>query len=505
MPSPLKWILELIDKVSAPADKMSKHVHETHESFLEAAVGAKEFERALDGLAEKFTLFELAKGAAELAEKLIDVGVEMGKDALKAADFERTSGLVLATLSGSTEESEKLLERVKHFANEAGISIADSMDLFRDQLAAGAKDVGSNFEIIAQAATDIGHLTGRSARSVEQAFSDIQSRGELTGRSLNAFVGALPFDKLAKKLGVVSGSWEELTKKLSESPVKAGKGIQAILNALADEEGGKIGKLSVDIGKGFEGSFQKIKNSWDELLGKFGETQAFQDIIHIMDRLAHSLEPGQEGGKKLALVVERIAKTTEDFLKPLLEPGGLDRAIEKFSTLANNLATIVNLLAKLSGAALSAPGWIAKQYSSEGWLFSGLGKAAASGVESAEELFHSAGQRLAQANVRGFASRDGIDSHSPSKVFERLGGYAAEGFNQGYEKDKDDAIGVPSATPSPATGDSSHSHRLELNQTFTINAGPGVGLEELAQRIVHLSATSLQGPLETLSISLGGM
>ena len=60
-----------------------------------------------------------------------------------------------------------------------------------------------------------------------------------------------------------------------------------------------------------------------------------------------------------------------------------------------------------------------------------LGNDALSGFGSAISGAFQIGANIAQEALRGFRSKQGIDSHSPSKAFERLGLDSASGFQNG--------------------------------------------------------------------------
>ena len=57
----------------------------------------------------------------------------------------------------------------------------------------------------------------------------------------------------------------------------------------------------------------------------------------------------------------------------------------------------------------------------------------ADGIESGESEVINAVARLCQAAV--YEAEEQLEINSPSKVFERLGGFTAEGFGVGYEKE----------------------------------------------------------------------
>lgn len=473
----LKWIMELYDKVSGPAEKMSKATEHFEHSMEKAGGSTEKMAKAQKQLsAERIAVMtEVAHLGVEAFDELTEKVVEFGKELLEASDYERTTQIVFEAMAGSAVGGAALFEKAQDYANKAGISIKESVGLFKTLTAGGIKDQGQDLFILAQAAGDVGLMTGASAQSIVQSFADIQSKGELTGRQLQQFVGAIPMDQLAKKLGVASGSFHDLQEQLTKNPASAQKGIQAIIATLQDAEGGSLGNIRKKVGEGFEGASERISNAMHKAMGAFSETEGFKHLIEDMDRLAKRIED-----PAFATSISNIAT---NMLK-----------------LAEATARVVEKLGELAG-------WGAKQYSKEGFLYKytlggGTGAALRDGFDKAKELFQDSGTAIGGAIETGTKTRLGV--RSPSKVFEEIGGYSAEGFSIGYLNQKNDSLGVPTTTGAPAGGtQSSTGHMIHVHQNFTIHAEQGMDIEELAHRINETAATRLQSPLEELALSMG--
>ena len=279
MPNPLSWILELVDKMSGPAghatkslEKMEKATHHTSGALEELEKANK---RAMGGVVESVleavTVVELFRGSVDLV-----------KEAMEAADFERSTGIAFKTLAGNVELGERALAGAKAFAQEANVPLREAVSLYQTLLMGGVKG-DRNLAVLSQAATDIQKLSGgrRSAESIAEAFGDINSQGVLMSRQLMQFKGVLDFGILSKRLTGHAGDLKSLTRELEDSPVKANRAIKAIMETLAAQEGGALGKVTKDIGEGWDGALNHLKNSWELMMGNFEKSPAFEKLIQL--------------------------------------------------------------------------------------------------------------------------------------------------------------------------------------------------------------------------------
>lgn len=480
--------MELYDRVSAPAEKMSKAAERFEKSMHKAGASTEKMAKAQKELsAERIAVMtEAVKLGVEAFEHITEKVIEFGREILNVADAERSNELIFKSLAGSAEGGAKLFESAQEYAKKAGISNKEAVDIFRTLAKGNVKDLGENFFILAQAAGDLGARTGQSAASIADAFGKIITKNQLASHELRGLAElGVPVAILAKHLGVTATNAEELGTALNGRKISGGQAVQALISSLAELEGGKIGQLRKDLGGGFEGASNRVSNAWEKALASFGKTQAFTDIIGLMNKMADRMED------------PRFISAVSDFASSMAS------AAKALASMAPSVETIHNVFGgglgeKLAGRIEKAQVEGPDPKTLEGWFSSTkLGK-----------WWGTVGEENAQKHIEGFAGPGGIDAHSPSKVFERLGGYSADGFSAGYQSKKDDALGIPSrsATQAPATGTSSGTgHRLELHQQFTIHAGTGMDVDALARKVVELSATNLQGPLENLAISVGTM
>jgi Tape measure protein len=484
MPGPLKWLFEIVDRMSGPAEKMSKEVDKVSKSIDGANSATERMVKAQKEISAERIAFltEGAHLAAEGIELLTDKVIEFGREVLRTADAERSSQLILSSLVGSSEGGAQLFEKAEDYASKAGIKIQSAVEIFRTLAAGGVKDVGENVFVLAQAAGDIGARTNTSAESVVASFKRILLTNQLTGREVRSAADSMgiPVEILGKKLGISADNAKDLGTALDAKKLSGGDAVNALVASLQQLEGGQIGKLRQDLGEGFEGASNRIANSWDKTLGSFQKTQAFQDILKYMDHIAVTLEDPAFG------------KAIEGFASSMLSVAKwLEQIVPSAQTLHNLFGgglgeKAADLISSLNGDD--------KPDTEKSWY---------NGAWNVSKFFDG-GKRQFKAQEEGF--KEAGEIRSPSKVYERFGAFSAQGFNQGFGKNVEDELTLPEAI-APSRGQSATGHGASVNvhNTFNLHDVGQMDIETLAQRIAEISASALTSPLENLAISIGGM
>ena len=495
MAGPLRWILELYDRVSGPAEKMTRATERFDKSMKHAGESTERMAKAQKELsAERIAVMtEFARLGAEAIEEMAIKVVEFGEELLKTADYARTTNIIFASLTGSSAGGEKLFADAEEYASKAGIKIQESVEIFRTLASSQIPNTAQNFFKLAQAAGDIGHRSNQSAVQVVQAFADISNRGQLTSLALRQFVHGIDMTEFAKQLGVASGNYGDLEKRLSDKsrPISAEVGLQAFLYTLQKMQGGTFGNITKQIGEGLGGRSQQA----DECLG----------------RVAGELL--EDGG------VSESSRSSRQATARLEDPA-FTKAINDF---ASSMVTAAEALEKMVPSAKTL----------HDTLGGGYGEKAATGLDKVSEKLRSPkvvqteqnfglagllgaffddsdqedlGANAAQKLQDGFKNKN--EQHSPSRVFERFGKLSAEGFEIGFNAKSNDVFASPAfAKHGGLTGATPAAHsKLELHQEINIHGTPsGMSSEDIAKRIVELSATALQSPLENLAISMGAL
>lgn len=543
----VKWLMELVDKVSPPAkgvakslehvdrqvEKLEKHSKQAQGSLdkfahhIDAAnkKAGKEF---LEGLAEKFAVFNVGYELAEhLAEKLFELGEEFVELSVDAANFGRQSRIVFGALTGSAEKAEELTEYTEKFASRAGIGLEKTRQLVDTLTRGGFED--RNLNVVMNAAVDVEALTfGRhKAEELADAFLDISEKGQLSSRSLMQFRGMLGergIDRLAAQLKLGTHGFKQLQQALEDTPVGAHRAQQAILNVLEEASGGKVGGTAEKLSHELPQVMTRFANNMDQLLSKVGQSPAWERVLAIGERFANAFDPASESGKHFEASLERVAVAVGDLFEPLSKQEDFNRFVDKMTKFADNAATaaqgviaVAEAIGSLQAKWEKVPWW-GKRILSAGLLgdvdteerplkenesriglfgveyaegYGPGGKLADRGSASMPDYVTDS--RFRQAGADAYAGleygfREAGDTHSPSREMMKAGADAFEGLR----------LGVTRPAPSSSTGRAP----LIINLEVVVQGG-GDDAEEQGRLAGRAALGELQPLFDTLAEQLG--
>lgn len=470
--------MELQDRISGPAKTIAQSLGQAEEA-------TKSFGTSITSIAE-------GVGLERLGEKVIDLGREFAGQVIEANRFATETKIAFGVLYGSAEKGNDVFEQTRRFAINAGIEVSHVADSFKALKLAGVAE--ANVEPIVNAAADLAALgpKGVGLESYVQAFADIQSKGDLAGRSLAQFKGIIDFDALGKKLGFATHGYEQLAKTLTQTPVSADRAIKALVSTLADKTGGISGSVAQKLGNTFGGTITSIR---EELISLFEFDSSNSPILELLHTLRDSLKEGSP-------LLENIKAGARSFMdglgltlgdnsgfKPFLQSikdGTLLGAgfRDAMGAVGATLATVADLLGKVvKGYDLLIHGvdWgLLKeqimQFTPEG-IVSGI-------VSRGVSQFSSVAGAVSGGGVKAFAEGGHVDGPTFAMV-----GEGGEG---------------ESIVPDSKLGSvGNRSANLHVEQHFHINGAGGVEASDLARHLHALSLGDLQGALDTLAQQMG--
>jgi hypothetical protein len=362
----VKWILEIGDKVSGPAGAGALALGKEGEALKHVGEDSEGAGSSLSKLGETFKIAELKaklleKGLELVVEglhKTVEEAVEFGKFAIEAGDFKRSTEIGFEALLGSKEAAKETIDKAEALSIKTGIPLKALVGSFNELAAAKIKP--EQFSELTLAASDLSKISGGTVglQSVVDAFKDIAGKGELAGRDLLQFkvIG----QDLAKALGQTS--FRELQKSLELNPVKADRGIRAILDTIKKLGGGtEVGALTERVGNGVAGGLEKIHNAFEKMLGDLADSPLIDRIGTLLGNVAKELDSG-EGGKRLRQDIAYIAekagalienlvshpKILEDFFARALAVG------ETFWHLLEKIAGVIDTISSVWGGLKTA-------------------------------------------------------------------------------------------------------------------------------------------------------
>ena len=260
--------------------------------------------------------------------------------------------MALTSVTGSKEEGEAALERLKAMANEIGFSWRDTASPFARMIASG-KTAGmeqGQVEQIFKSVTEYGRVMGLgsddmkgSLRAIEQMMNKEQVMAEelkmQLGDRMPAVVGMM-----AEAVGNAEGrkvSAKELMKMMEEGKVSSKYLVEfaQILSKRARDGGALEEAMNSSIAQQ-----QRFNNQFSTLIEKAGENGMESGFIRIWKALNEALGDVNESGKTLGKMFERFSYIVQGVL------GGVRTLGQMFITLGDNLGFSKEAFILLGGA-----------------------------------------------------------------------------------------------------------------------------------------------------------
>jgi len=509
----LQFILELQDKMSATADKMSSALEKVQKKSHDAGKESDDFfakvshankdlkDQFLEGIAEKFAVFELAKeGVAvigELVEKAAELGVELAKSAIEAGLFEQKTLIAFKGLTGSAGQAHDVMEEVKGFANQFGESYDRIAKIFGKGLLGGLKATEGDLSIskISQFALDVEKMMGPPAEATIATFAQMNQQGKVMGRQVAMTFEqmGIPLEALAKKLGMSGVNLKELRGTMFD----ADRVMKAVLSTFGDLHG-KVGQTTEDMGKTLPGQIQKLRNTWDDLLGRVAESGALDRLSEIIGKVATAMDPATESGKRWGVMLDHLFDSVEKLLAPLASDEGMRRFTDGLYQFGSAVAAITDLVIKVIPPITKL---------AELWLDTGIGSLM--DVFALNAKIGTAAEHVKSAFVGTGASQSvslppGVDINTLG--WDEQAKLASAHFASGGHVDGPTLAWIGEGGEGESViPDSKMSGGLHAPITQTINIHPeaSVSHQELGTLIHRLGLGELQGALDTLAQQMG--
>lgn len=271
MSNAIKWVFEMVDKISGPAKSagasLGDMIQVTHAAL--AAV-------------------QLIGQAAIGAGQMIASGLE------PAISREKSLG-AFETLLGNAEQARKMYSEAVKFAAETPFETAQVVDSFQKLLT--AKFSEEEVPIALRIIGDAGSMQEDSAAAVDsvtRALSQIRSKGKLQGEELMQIQEAVPLNTAAlyEKLGVLYGVNADKARKMQEAgQIDAQAASFAILEQLSEQFGGNMVRASTQV----SGLVSTLQSRPSEFLAKLQDTRGYDALRDVLGRMAGAFDPETSG------------------------------------------------------------------------------------------------------------------------------------------------------------------------------------------------------------------
>jgi len=551
----LRWVFELIDRVTSPAGRIDKALEQVNTAMGRVRGGSQALQNTFGGFGGPIGI---AVGALQLmGGALLDLGVGFAKAAIGGMGFkERTIG-AFTSMTGSADHAGRLYDQAVKFAAVSPFSNRQVAGQLKQAMGAGFSERQS-MDLMA-GLSDVALVGGGGAQAMEGMMRQIaqaKAIGKFQGQDLNAIMswgagsgfnsGAL-FEVLGKSRGVDPGKVRDM---LSSGAITADEGIKAMLAVIGKYVSkGELGAATLRLSSTLDGVLERISSAPDNLWDTIDiDSTGFKQVTGFLGSMSSTLEKMLAKGGPLQSMFQGLVNKVGGFLSKFTEADmlamfdklvagitafgdglgpGLDQAKDLFAwmtsadgkaigfadtmkTLGKAVGYVAEAFSLMAGALVAVTKGIGDLFGPNSIDWSFAGKSAVDGLAKGMSDFHPIDAvtelmvRRLDANIRAPYPR-GIESHSPSKLFADIGEMIPAGLAMGI------AHGMPAvnaslsnlATPvglPSAGGGGGVSITVPIELTVH---GAGGDADGVARRLTDLLPDALQGVFRRLAEESG--
>jgi tape measure domain-containing protein len=250
-----------------------------------------------------------------LSKAMVAAGAEAGKFAVGMFSLKETTLASLKVMLGSEAAAADMFAEMLRFAKKTPFETQDVIAGYTSMLGAGfSKDQAGK---VFSALGDVSSMSGFDKEVIKKitlAFSQIKAKGRLQGEEMlqileasgRAGVGATAvYEKIAKKLGIATGN---VAKAISAGKVDSDTGILAVLEAIQDKSGGKVGNLMLEQSKTLTGLMSQLASAPGDFLLSMdlSKLQGFEAFKGFISNLVKVMDTSSDSGKLLMAVLEQL-------------------------------------------------------------------------------------------------------------------------------------------------------------------------------------------------------
>lgn len=473
---------------------------------------------------KEFLEFTGAMLAVEAIEKITEKVIELGKEILHAAGGAERMDLSLKLTVGA-DGAKNVLEWVDAIASRTRFTDDQLKGWVNQLLRAGVamKDVRSFIE----AGLDLNAMGGDMGTAME-ALTRAQITGKIGARQLVGLgIGVNQLKELPEYQGL---SEKALYKKVEEGSLTK----EQLFSLIAGKDN-TLGDLGLKGGQDFEAKLKNLKSLPEQYFQKMAESPSFEHLKEVMGDIFTKLDPNSERGaaifksleRSFTKLVDEIAKIDFEQFAVTLETRIVPAIEQMMKLLSPLLSTAAPPVIKAMEVATSLiPGTEANKALKsvqDPWsagIAGMLGKQKgadtvdgfAAGIKDSTPKAADATSDVGQKSIDAMSAK--LDSHSPSRVFERLGQNVGDGFIIGVEGSTggvDDVMQGAFAIPAPQGGRAVPAGAGDVYLTVEVNVdghhGDATSARELGQAVGEsvraILPSALADALEQLNASGG--
>lgn len=356
----MQFILDLVDRASAPARRMTGALkglqswlfkaQRTAEGqfsksrwtvFKEGASGAAKFSKSLIG-----GIATVGKWGAAILGVSAGIAIAAGAWVADIVAFKGQAFAASAAFLKSEGAAADIHARTLAIAAHLRVNGRDALEGVNQLLGAG---IGAEKAMeLFQASLDLKALKGADPKALSAILGQIKAKGKLQTEELLQLAesGGLGVDKVKEALGGLMGidisttaGMDKLTKALESGAVDSATALDGVLIAIQKMTGKGIGQFAA-AGRNSIGSLIEGFKSLPELFMLKADTSGLKPLLDWLGKLLDALNPTTEQGKKLLAMISQLAS----------EIGGTDLTKLDPGKIVADLVELVGTVIKLSKA-----------------------------------------------------------------------------------------------------------------------------------------------------------
>ncbi len=353
----LKWVLEIVDKATAPARNVAKSLKGVQSSMKginldkltgAASRGMTKLGKVAKSVGSVFAtqLAPMAMtGLAGIAVAAAGAGAAFAKFAIEDAIDGEKLDFQLKQVIKDTKAFDAATQDINSLASILG-NDPDEIQKQLTKLVGKGHSVASAFKII-QGAADLGAM-GHDTAALVSAFSDLDDKGKLGAKSIAAMGAAgLNTAKLRDILGVAVGSSGDAAEDI-EAAIKSGsldvaKLQAAALKTITETSGKELGGVAQDFAKNtLPGVLESLKSAPGRLLNALDASSALEPARKALGALVAALDPASATGKRFIGLLQKISTAIGDMLSKV--------SVDDVISAVEGFASFLEVTADLTGA-----------------------------------------------------------------------------------------------------------------------------------------------------------
>jgi len=558
----LRWVFELIDRVTSPAGRIDRALQQINTVMGRTRGESQALQNTFGGFSGP--IGTMVGGLRLAGSALLGLTMGFAKAAISGAGFkERTIG-AFTSMTGSADHAGRLYDQAVKFAAVSPFSNRQVAGQLKQAMGAGFSERMS-MDLMA-GLSDVALVGGGGPQAMEGMMRQIaqaKAIGKFQGQDLNAimswgagsgFNSESLYEELGKRRGVDPGKVRDM---LSSGAITADEGIKAMLTVIGkDVSKGDLGAATLRHASTLDGVLERIGSAPENLLDSIDiNGTGFKQVTGFLGAMSSTLEKVLAKGGPLQVMFQGLVNKVGGFLSKFTEgdmvglfdrlvagvgafasavSSGFDTAMQVFNELnVNNgstqtFAETMGTLGKAVGAVLVVMGGLAGYLATavKGWnmlihgvdwsylaqQFRDVGSALidglVAGLRKGWEILKPFLNVITGGMIDQVTGNDGFKVRSPSKVFEEIGGELTAGMVVGMGRGMPAVnaslaslaapVGLPSGVRSGGGGGITMTIPIEL----TVH-GAGGDADGVARRLEDLLPGALQGVFRRLAEESG--